>query len=278
MADRIGDGVSSSETASGASASRALPGARVTIPEEHGGWSLTAEPALLGLLVASSWAGVAIVVAAFMAFLVRKPLKIVLVDRWRHRWLPRSALAARVAAVELFALVLLALLAASLAGWAWLAPVAIAAPLVGVELWFDMRSRSRRLVPELCGAVGIAATAASVALAGGAAARLAVALWLILAARSLAAIPFVRVQIERLHHGSGARVHSDQAQLVGLIVAGTAVAVDRSVAAGAVAVAALLVAQLVWARRSPVPAKVLGLRQLVAGVAVVVVTAAGVLA
>ncbi len=250
----------------------------MTIPEEHGGWSLTAEPALLGLIVARSWAGVAIVVAAFVAFLVRKPLKVVLVDRWRHRWLPRSTLAAGVAAVELTVLVLLALLAVSLAGWGWLAPVAIALPLVAIELWFDMRSRSRRPIPELCGAIGIAATVASVALAGGAGVRLALALWLILAARSLAAIPFVRVQIERLRHGSGARELSDEGQLVGLIVAGAAVAVDRSVAAGAIAVAVLLVAQLVWARRAPVPAKILGLRQLAAGIAVVLVTATGVLA
>ena len=35
-------------------------------------------------------------------------------------------------------------------GWGLTAdPIAVAAPLVGVELWFDTRSRSRRLVSEL---------------------------------------------------------------------------------------------------------------------------------
>ena len=72
-----------------------------------------------------------------------------------------------------------------------------------------MHSRSRRLVPEFCGAVGIAAVAASVALAGGANTRIAVGLWLVLAARSLASIPFVRVQIARLRHGSGPVTVSD---------------------------------------------------------------------
>lgn len=265
----------------GAPGSAARPRAAwraVAIPDEHGGWGLTAEPALLGLLVAPSWAGAALGVAAFAAFLVRTPLKIALVDRWRHRWLPRSRLAARIAAVECAILLALAGVAASRAGWEWLVPVAVAVPLVGVELWFDMRSRGRRLVPELCGAVGIAAVAASVSLAGGADARLAVGLWLVLAARALAAIPFVRVQIARLRHGSGTLKVSDRAQIVGAGVAVAAVAVDSAVAAGAVAVAALLVAHVIWVRRPPVPAKILGLRQLFLGLAVVAVTAAGVLA
>ncbi|MGZ4737564.1 MAG: YwiC-like family protein [Acidimicrobiia bacterium] len=249
----------------------------VAIPDEHGGWALTAEPALLGILVAPSWAGAALVIAAFVAFLVRTPLKLVLVDRWRGRWLPRSRLALLVAIGELAALTGLALAVIAAAGWTWLLPVAVAAPLVGVELWFDMRSRSRRLVPELSGAVGIAAVAASVALAGGAGGRLAIALWVVLAARSIAAIPFVRVQIDRLRHGSGAVRVSDRAQLLGGVVAVGAVIVDPAVTAGALAVAALLVVQLIWVRRPPVPAKVLGLRQLAMGLVVVAATAAGVL-
>ena len=69
------------------------------IPSEHGGWGLTLEPALLGLLVAPSIVGGAIGVAAFLAFLVRTPLKLVLVDQHRHRVLERTRLAVRVAAV-----------------------------------------------------------------------------------------------------------------------------------------------------------------------------------
>ncbi len=260
------------------SAARARPTWRaVAIPDEHGGWALTAEPALLGIVITPSWAGAALVVAAFLAFLVRTPLKLVMVDRWRHRWLPRSRLAASIAAAELTALVALALTAAMLAGWEWVVPLAVAAPLVGVELWFDMRSRSRRLVPELCGAVGIAAVAASVTLAGGGGTRIAVGLWLLLAARSLASIPFVRVQITRLRHGSGPVAVSDRAQIAGAVVAISAVLTQPSLVAGAVAVAALLLAQLIWIRRTPVPAKILGLRQLAFGIAIVSVTAAGVL-
>ena len=248
------------------------------MPDEHGGWGLTAEPALLGLLVAPSWAGAALGIAAFLAFLVRTPLKLVLVDRWRGRWLPRTGLAARIAAAELVALDVLGAAAVALAGWTWLIPAALAVPLVAVELWFDMRSRGRRLVPELCGAIGMAALVAAVALAGGAPAGLAAALWLVLAARSVATLPFVRVQISRLRRGTGRLVVSDRAQLAGGAMALAAVALDRAALAGAVFVLGVTVLQSRWVRRPPVPAKVLGFRQLGLGLALVAVTAAGVIA
>jgi hypothetical protein len=250
----------------------------VAVPDEHGGWGLTAEPALLGLLVAPSWAGAAISLAAVGAFVVRTPLKVVLVDRWRHRWLPRTQLASWIAAAEIVVLVALATAAVALAGWQWLVPVAVAVPLIAVELWFDMRSRSRRLVPELCGAVGIAAVAASVALAGGAEARLAAGLCLIPAARAVGSIPFVRFQITRLHGATASLTTSDVAQGAAAVVCVAAVVVAPAVTAGAVAVVLLLAAQVVWARRAPIPAKVLGVRQLLLGLAVVAITAAGVLA
>jgi hypothetical protein len=55
-------------------ASTRSPWRAVVIPSEHGGWGLTLEPVVLGLLVAPSIAGLAIGVAAFLAFLVRTPL------------------------------------------------------------------------------------------------------------------------------------------------------------------------------------------------------------
>ena len=129
-------------------------------------------------------------------------------------------LARRVAAAEGIAIMALAALAIALAGPAWLVPVALAAPLVAIELWFDVRSRGRRLVPELCGAIGIASLAASVALAGGAPVVVAAVAWLILAARSVAAIPYVRTQVLRLHRserasGPGGVLTAQAAGLVG---------------------------------------------------------------
>ena len=251
---------------------------QVAVPAEHGGWGLTLEPVLLGLLVAWSWSGLALGVAAFAAFLARTPLKLAMVDRRRDRSLDRTRLAAVIAAAEVSLIAALAVSAFRSAGARWMIPVAIAAPLVGVEWWFDVRSRGRRLLPELCGAVGIAASAAVIVIAGGGGARLAAAMWLVLAARSVAAIPFARVQIFRLRRGQTETRASDGAQLVALAVAALAVIVERRAVAGAVCVAAVAAIQWWWVRRPPVVAKVLGVRLMALGLAVVAATAIGVLA
>jgi hypothetical protein len=234
-----------------------------------------AEPVLLGLLVKFSWAGLAIGAAALLAFVVRTPVRLLLVDRRRHRALPRTRLAARIAAAELLGVLVLGGAAVATAGWSWLVPLALAAPLFVVELWFDARSRSRRLAPELCGAVGITAIAAAVLLAGGVPARLAVAVWFIPAARAIASIPFVRAQIGRLHHRAASSATTDAFQVGGATLAIGGAAVDHRVVAGTVAVVPLAVAQAASMRRPPPPAKVLGLRQMGLGLGVVAVTAAG---
>ena len=248
----------------------------VALPSEHGGWGLTLEPVLLGLLIAPSVAGAAIGVAAFVAFLVRTPLKLAVIDVRRDRWLSRSALALQIAIGELVALVALAVLSTIVAGAAWMVPLAIAAPFVLVQLWFDVRSRGRRLLPELCGAVGMAAVAAAIVIAAGRSNRLAAAASLILAARSIGAIPFVRVQIVRLRRGSGPVRQSDLAQLAALALAVRAGLLARGIWPAAIGVALIGVLQTVWARRPPVPAKVLGMRQLALGLALVAVAAIGV--
>jgi len=249
----------------------------VALPTEHGGWGLTLEPAVLGLLVAPSGAGVCFAAAALVAFLVRTPLKTVLVDRHRRRRLIRTRVAGRVVAVEAIALGgLVAAGAATASGPFWV-PAAIAAPLVALELWFDMRSRSRRLVPELAGGIGVNAVVAMIVLADGGAGRLAAALWLILAARVITSIPSVRAQIARLHGRMYETRRLLVADIVALGVALTAAAVDRSVTPGAIAVAAVVVVQRISAR-GPVPrAAILGARQVVAGLVVVIATAVGVL-
>ncbi len=249
----------------------------VAIPSEHGGWGLTLEPVLLGLLVGWSGAGLAISVAAFTAFVMRTPLKLVVIDVRRGRWLDRSRLALRIAIGELAVLLSTVALAVALAGWSWLVPVAVAAPLVAIELSFDVRSRGRRLVPELCGAVGIAAVAASIVLAAGRANGLAAGVWLVLAARAVGAIPFVRVQIMRLRGGDGAVWSSDLAQAASVVVATVAVVADRRLLPGLAGIVVLACLQSIWVRRAPMPAKQVGLRQMAMGLVLVAVTAVGVM-
>ncbi len=247
----------------------------VAIPSEHGGWGLTLEPVLLGLLVAPSVAGGALAVAALLAFLVRTPLKLAVVDVRRDRWLARSRLALRVTIVELALLAAAVALAVATAGLTWAPVVAIAAPFVLVELWFDVRSRGRRLLPELCGAIGISGVAAAIVLAAGRGAALASGLWIVLAARSVGAIPFVRVQIGRMRRGLRSTRSSDLAQVLAVALGVVAVVLERPLVAGLAGLAALGVLQLVWVRRPPIAPKQLGLRLMALGLALVLVTAAG---
>ena len=249
----------------------------VAIPSEHGGWSLTAEPALLGLLVAWSWPGLALGLAAMVAFVARTPLKLVLVDRWRHRWLPRTALAARIAAAELMVFVALVVGAAASADARFWVPLAVAAPLLGLELWFDMRSRGRRLVPELAGSIGIGSIAAAIALADGASSTMAWGLWVVLAARSLASIPYVRMQILRLRSRPAPRRDSDIAQLVALAVAIGGWIGGLVPGPAVVAIAVLAGSNAVAVRLPPRRVVVIGIQQMVLGLAVIATTAVAVL-
>jgi hypothetical protein len=248
----------------------------VVIPSEHGGWGLTLEPALLGLLVAPTLAGLAAAAAALLAFLARTPLKLVLVDRHRHRQLERTRAAARVAAVELVFFCVLVASVAVVADARVLVPIAVAVPLFAVELWFDARSRGRRLVPELCGAVGISGVVAVIVLLDGQSASLAAALWVLLAARAIASVTFARGQVLRLRAGASSTTTSDIAQLVGVATAIVAWLIDSQAAVGAVCVLAVIGAQLAWSRGPARRAKVVGFWQLGFGLAIVAGTAIGV--
>jgi len=245
----------------------------VAVPSEHGGWSLTGEPGLLGLLVVWSWPGLALALAAMLAFLARTPLKLVLVDRWRHRWLPRTSLALRVAAIELVLFALLLAYAFSEAPSKFWIPLAVAAPLWILELWFDMRSRGRRLIPELAGAIGIGSIAAAIALAGGEPKRLAWGLWLVLAARSIAAIPYVRTQILRTRHAPDRLWPTDAAQLLAVAVLALGWVSDLVPLAAVVVVAVMAGFHAVAIRLAPRRAVVIGIQQSIFGVVLIIATA-----
>ena len=250
---------------------------RVAVPSEHGGWSLTAEPVLLGLLVAWSWSGLAVGVAAMLAFVARTPIKVVLVDRRRERWLERSSLAARIATVELVAITVLGVVAAvgTSNRWFWV-PLAAAVPLVTVALWFDMRSRSRRLLPELAGTVGIGSVVAAITLAGGESAALAIGLWAVVSARAVAAIPYARAQVLRAHGRAFARWHTDLAQVVAVAAVFVAWMSGAIPLAPVVAVAAVAVFNVAAVRRPVQRVLVIGLQQMAFGLAVTIVTAVAV--
>ena len=249
----------------------------VALPTEHGGWGLTFEPVLLGLLVAWSAAGVCLGLAAFVAFTARTPLEVLLVDARRRRFLPRTRLARRVLATEAVLFLTLAAGAIALDAATFWMPLIAIVPLVAVELWFDMRSRSRRLLPELFGAVGMGGVVAVIVSAGGGSGRLAAACWVILAARSVTAIVTVRDQVGRIHGRPGTPRLVRAADLAAIAIAAFAVIVDRSTIVGAIAVAAAVAIQRALNIRPTSRAVVIGVRQTLLGLAVVAATAIGVL-
>ena len=254
------------------------PWSGVLIPSEHGGWGLTLEPVLLGLVVAPGWSGLGLGLAAFVVFLARTPFKVLLVDAHRKRSLDRTGLARRALvayAVALAACVAVPLLRAPARCWL---PILVVAPLVAVELWFDMRSRGRRLVPELAGAIGIAGITAMIVLADGKLADIAVGCWVLLTARAVTSIITVRDQVGGLHgrpRHPKMIITGDVAALgLGLL----AVAITFSAVTGAVAVVGLIVVQRLLALRPTPRAVILGLTQTALGLVLVGMTAVGVLA
>jgi hypothetical protein len=157
-------------------------------------------------------------------------------------------------------------------------PLAVAAPFVGVELWFDMRSRSRRLIPELAGTFGIGSVVAAIVLAGGGSASLAIGLWAVVSARAGAAIPYARAQVFRAHGRPMARWHSDVAQVSAVAAVAVAWGLNAIPLAPVIAVAAIAGFNVMAVRGPVKPAVVIGLQQMALGIAVVAVTAVAVLA
>lgn len=247
----------------------------VALPAEHGGWGLTLEPVVLGLAVAPSLAGAALGTAALAAFLFRTPFKIAVGDRRRSRLLARTSVAHRAAAVYGLLLVVAVAAAARTAGHPFWPPLAAAAPLIAVQAGFDVRSRSRRLVPELAGPVAIGSVAAAIALAGGEAAAAACGLWLVCALRSVASVVLVRAQLRRAKEQP---YRTWAVHATGAVVAATGIAAAAAWTVpilGGIALAGL--APFGWwsLSRPPVRAVVVGIHQTVLGALVVILTAIG---
>src|ERR1044072_6957233 len=134
----------------------------LALPTEHGGWGITLEPVVLGLLVAPSLAGAGLALATVGAFLARHPLKIVTGDRRRGRRFARTPYAERFALVYAAAALRgVALSIYASIDYMFLLPLAVAAPLALVQLWYDAKGQSRGLVPEVAGSGALWSVACS---------------------------------------------------------------------------------------------------------------------
>ncbi len=195
----------------------------VALPTEHGSWSMVFEPMIAGLAVAFSVAGLFVSVAFLGAFLMRQPLRVLLAERAAGRRLPQGETARR------FLLIYTALFAAGAIGTVIFAPansflpLLLAAPLAAIQIYYDSARQSRKLVPELAGAVAISSSAAVILFAGGLPAAGA-AIWIILVCRWVPSISYVRERL-LLEKGKSFAVYSP------VLLSAAAVAVTAGLAA-----------------------------------------------
>ncbi|MDK1010204.1 MAG: YwiC-like family protein [Actinomycetota bacterium] len=247
----------------------------IALPTEHGGWGFTLEPILLGLLVAPSSAAWGISAAALGIFLARRPVKIVSTDLVRRRWLQRSRVGLIFALVYSAIAVAGAIWAFSTADGPFWIPVIVAAPFALLALRADAHSKNRALAAELSGSIAMGATVAAIAVAGGWELAPAFGLWLILAARDVAAIVLVRGQVRRLHDKpfSLNSIYTVQATATGTVAIAAAVGIVPWLGVAAVGLVGLVA--VVSLNTRPVAAKVIGWTQMGVGLAVVLITSLG---
>lgn len=120
------------------------------------------------------------------------------------------------------------------------------------------------------------ATVAAITIAGGWDLAPAFGLWLILAARDVAAIVLVRGQIRRLHDkpARARDIYLVQAASVGIVAIAATAGIIPWLGVAAIGIVGLVA--VVSLNRPPVQAKVIGWTQMAVGLAVVLITAAGV--
>ena len=162
-------------------------------------------------------------------------------------------------------------------GWSFLALPLVGLPFAIAQFVWDARNKSRALGAEVCGAIALGSVAAAIARLGGLSFPFAIGLWLVLSARSVPTIVYVRarLKLERsrpFDPEPSVRLHAIAAVVIALIaLAGWA---PGTALVGSL----LLVARAMWGlsnrRRGHTPAAV-GAQEVVVGLANVLAIAAG---
>ncbi len=250
----------------------------VALPAEHGGWSFWLEPVLLAMLVAPSGTGLALVILSLASFLMRQPLKIAWIDLNKRKLYARTRVG--VGAVAFYGFIAFLAFLASLAGGRLtvIAPLIPAYIVAILQVWlFDIRGNSRHWSPEVLGASVMSAFAVSIGLAGGWALEQALMLSLIIIARAIPTIFYVRARLRQIKSG-------DTDASVSLILHGIAIvgSIVFAVVGGyvpgltVIALIMLMVRAIYFIQRGTViPAKILGIQEVVFGLMLVVFTAIG---
>ena len=179
----------------------------VALPAEHGGWALVIEPMALGILLAPSIGGLFIGVGVLACFLARHPLKVAVGDRRRNRVMKRTSLAERFALFYAVLAVVFFTIAVRRASPESLLPLLIVTPFLVVQFIYDALGQSRKLIPEIAGALAVGSVATAIALAGGWSKPAAYTLWIIVACRHVPTILYLRVLLGRRRHQPRATVN-----------------------------------------------------------------------
>ena len=249
----------------------------IALPAEHGGWGLVFEPVVLGLLLAPSFAGLYLALSAVALFLSRQPLTLLMFNRKRES--PRTAFAKRFATLYLGISLASFIAAAVFAQFSFLMPLLIAAPFAIVQLGHDWRGRRRVLLAELSGAIAISSLATAIALCGGWSFPAAFALWVIMMARAVPAILYVRALLGRLHNKQASSLPMLAAHALGVVAVAL---LFRGGLAPRLAIAAMLVLTVraliafASARRSRLTAMQLGFSEIAFGAITVFAIALGI--
>jgi hypothetical protein len=167
----------------------------IALPNEHGAWGMLFEPLVAATAIAFSVTAIWISLAVIAAFLIRQPLKVLMITRKAGRTMPQAEFASK------FFFYYSAVFAVGAAGTLVTAPAVsflpliISVPLAAVPIYYDAVGKSRNLAPELAGAAAITSSAAVIALAGGWPITSALSLWVILACRWIPSILYVRSRL-----------------------------------------------------------------------------------
>ena len=249
----------------------------VALPVEHGGWGFLLEPIVLALLVAPSWAGLLLGCAAFLLFLARHPLRLALRDRRSGRRFARTALAERFAAGYVLGTGAAFAWALMISAESFWPPLIVGGGLALVQLFYDVRGEGRAALAEIAGALALGASAPAIALAGGWSAPDAWMLWAIVGLRAVTSIFYVRdrLRLERDRPAQPAltlMLHLLALLFVGLRAAGSQM---PWLAAAAFVLLLARAAYGLSAWRQPAQPKTIGWQEMLYGLLVVLLVAAG---
>jgi hypothetical protein len=210
-------------------------------------------------------------------FLVHHPLRIAAKDYFRGKHYIRTRWAAGFGLLFgglAFAGFVLALLTSDFVFWPSLI---LAVPFALAQLWYEARNRGKELLPELSGAIALLTVAPAITLAEGWELPQSLTLWIVLAARAIGSIIYVRARLRLIRGENINPSPTIVTHVTGLIVIGLLVVLRLTPWHAALMMLVLLARAAYGLTRANqrVRAQVIGFQELGFGLLYVIVIAIG---